>query len=605
MIPPRSRAGAALLCGAAAVAIAYWPALAQRAPESLLPPGFGEPVTAPAPPPTEPGAPPPSASPPPGGPVSLLPPDMVPPPPAPETPEEAAADQRKAADIELPPAARRSLDRVGMVSPPYGMAANAFGAADGRFLNVLMHRLDAPIASRWASILLRRALLSQVDSPRAAAPVDWVAERAWLLLRMGEADAARMLVQSVDVGNYNRNLYQVATQTSLATADPAGLCPLVAGAQTQSNEPVWPLADAMCAALSGEPSVAGALIDRARQKRTARGIDLLLAEKVVGAGANGRRSITIEWDGVDKLTAWRYGLATALAVEIPAPLFATVGPQVQAWRARAAIVPAAQRVAPARVAAALGVFSNAALVDLYAGVYDATDVTEVAASDAGRLRAAYVGTDDEARMTALRDLWRAARGERDRYAAAILTARAASRIAPDTAFAGDAAALVGAMFSAGLDTQATRWAGIVEDMGKAGDAAWAILAVGSPRPAVSLDAGRIDAFRKRAGESGAHKSRLLVAALTGLGRIAARDQEALAKAVDLRIGVEDNWTRAIDAAARARQPGTVALLCAVGMQTATWRGVPPHYFYHMIAGLRAVGLEGEARMIAAEAMTRL
>ena len=31
-------------------------------------------------------------------------------------------------------------------------------------------------------------------APRNVNPVDWVAERAWLLLRMGEADAARMLV---------------------------------------------------------------------------------------------------------------------------------------------------------------------------------------------------------------------------------------------------------------------------------------------------------------------------------------------------------------------------------------------------------------------------
>src|SRR5690606_31149315 len=143
-------------------------------------------------------------------------------------------------------------------------------------------------ASRWASILLRRALLSRLDAPRAAAPVDWVAERAWLLLRMGEADAARMLVQSVDVANFNTNMMQVATQTRLATADPAGLCPLVPIAQPASREPVWPLANAMCAALSGEPSVAGALIEQARRKGVARGIDLLLAEKVVGAGADGR-----------------------------------------------------------------------------------------------------------------------------------------------------------------------------------------------------------------------------------------------------------------------------------------------------------------------------
>ena len=599
-----------LLCGVAGGAIAYWPALAQRAPESLLPPGFGEPVPAPPPQPSAPPAQRPAApTPQPGGPTVLLPPDIVPPPPPEElSPAEAAAKaeqaEKKAEELELPPAARRSLANVGMVSPPYGMATDAFGQANGRFLTVLMHRLDAPIASRWQSILLRRALLSRLASPRAVAPVDWVAERAWLLLRMGEADAARMLVQSVDVANFNANMYQVATQTRLATADPAGLCPLVPGAQRISDEPVWPLAAAMCAALSGEPSVASALMDQAKQKRAGRGIDRLLAEKVVGAGVNGRRSINIEWNGVDKLTAWRFGLATALAVKIPDPLFETVGPQVQAWRARAAMVPPADRIKAARIAAALGVFSNVALVDLYGTVYDATDVSEVTDSDAGRLRTAYVGQDEAARLSAMRALWSGAKGDRDRYGAAILTARAAARITPSDTRASDAAALIGSMFSAGLDIQAARWAPVVENMGKSGDAAWAMLAVGSSRPAVDLSFGRIDSFRERAGAEGLHKSRLLIAALAGLGRISARDQERLAKATDLPLGAQDVWTRAIDRAARARQPGTVALLCAVGMQTPTWRGVPAHYFYHMMAALKAVGLENEARMIAAEAMTR-
>jgi hypothetical protein len=37
-----------------------------------------------------------------------------------------------------------------------------------------------------------------VPAPVGVHPVDWVAERASLLLNMGEADAARLLVQSVD-----------------------------------------------------------------------------------------------------------------------------------------------------------------------------------------------------------------------------------------------------------------------------------------------------------------------------------------------------------------------------------------------------------------------
>src|SRR3546814_13449358 len=93
-----------------------------------------------------------------------------------------------------------------------------------------MKATRAPVISRWASILLRRTLLSEVNTPANVNGADWAAERAWLLLRMGEADAARMLVQSVDPAAFTPRMYAVAMQTYLATAAPAGLCLHVAPA---------------------------------------------------------------------------------------------------------------------------------------------------------------------------------------------------------------------------------------------------------------------------------------------------------------------------------------------------------------------------------------
>jgi hypothetical protein len=601
---PRSKALIGLLLGS--VVLAGGIAVAQKAPESLLPPGFGEPA-----------APSPESAP--AAPQASQPTDLLPPAEL-NAPDQttadttsvdqaldnatAAVDETPPADREMPPQAKRSLAIVGPLDP--GLGADAFGGVSGRFLSTLLHRIDAPIASRWGSITLRTALLTRVPTPRDVAPVDWVAERAWLLLRMGEADAARMLVQSVDVENFDPRMFAVATQVALATADPPALCPMAVPAQSFSQEPVWPLASAMCAGLSGEAGVSSAQIDRIRQTHIASGIDLLLAEKVVGTGVNGRRAINIEWDGVDRLNAWRFGMATALGVPIPEPLFATVGPHVQAWRARAPMLSPAQRVGPARTAAALGVFSNAALVDLYGAVADGSDPSELSDSDAGRLRTAYVGEDDDARMTALRALWSAPKDERDRYAAAILTARAAARIRPNDSYASDSAALIGAMMAAGLDMQAERWSGVVAKMdASAGDNAWAMLAVGAPRPAVDLSYGRVDAFRDRAGEAGLQKARLLIAALAGLGRLSPSDQARLASNAGLALGYQDRWTRTMDYAVAAHEPGTVAVLTAAAMQTPSWGGVPPIYFYHMIAAMRQVGLEPQARMMAAEAMSRL
>jgi len=96
---------------------------------------------------------------------------------------------------------------------------------------------------------------------------------------------------------------------------------------------------------------------------------------------------------------------------------------------------------------------------------------------------------------------------------------------------------------------------------------------------------------------------MLVAALAGLGRLSQSEAASLAGGIGLSFD-DNRWSRAIALAAQQHQPGTVALLAAVGMQTSNWRAVPPAYLYHIVAALRVVGREPEARMIAAEALTR-
>ncbi|SNS36426.1 hypothetical protein SAMN06295912_10564 [Sphingomonas laterariae] len=603
----------AALLGGAALGPALWPAMGQEAPESLLPPGFGDaPPAAPAPQPAQPaqpGRPAPAVPvPAPGGPVDLLPAPPVEAAGEPVEEEksaaELAADAKEAAELELPTASRRPIEVVGVLDTHWGMAPDAFGNMSGVTLNGLLQRTSAPMPSRWASMLVRRALLSRVQAPRGVAPQDWVAERAWMLLRMGEADGARMLVQAVDVDRFTPRLLSIAAQTALATADPAGLCPLTALAGN-SQEPIWPMATAICTSMAGDAAISGALIDRTRDRGLARGIDTLLAEKVIGAGSNGRRAITIEWTGVSKLTSWRFGLASATNVPIPDELFATVGPQARAWQARAPLLAPASRIGPARTAAALGVFSSAALVDLYGAVAELTDEADIADSDAGRLRTAFVGEDAAARMTAIRALWTGAQPGRDRYAALILTARAAARVQPGRDQASEAGKLIASMLSAGLDYQAARWAPVINALDDDdADDAWALLAVGVPRPGVDIGAGRVEDYVGRKGEDGAQRARLLVAALAGLGRLNAADAQRLGEQAGVNLAHQDAWTRAIDAAARRGEAGTVALLVATGMQTRDWQGVPAQYFSHMLSALRAVGLEGDARMIAAEAMTR-
>jgi hypothetical protein len=289
-------------------------------------------------------------------------------------------------------------------------------------------------------------------------------------------------------------------------------------------------------------------------------------------------------------------MASATGLEIPAGLIAGAGANVRAWQARAPMLPIEQRMNAADSAASLGVFSNASLVEMYSLIADATDPSEIEASVGGRLRRAYAARDAGDRVDAMRSLWDDAKTPEARHARYILTATAAARIVPAEAHQDRAADLIASMLTAGFDRPAARWSALVDAMGDEGDRAWAMLALASARPAVEISPARAGAFADR---DGGPRGRMLVAGLAGLGRL----QNPAALGLD--TAPRSRWAQMIHAAARNRQPGTVALLAGVGMQTSDWRGVAPAHLYHIVAALTEVGLDYEARMIAAEAVARL
>ena len=59
-------------------------------------------------------------------------------------------------------------------------------------------------------------LLQPIQTPRNVNGADFAAERAWLLVRMGESVGARAMVQSVDPQDYTPKLYEVAMQAAWA-----------------------------------------------------------------------------------------------------------------------------------------------------------------------------------------------------------------------------------------------------------------------------------------------------------------------------------------------------------------------------------------------------
>src|SRR6185436_6949411 len=113
-----------------------------------------------------------------------------------------------------------------------------------------------------------------------------------------------------------------------------------------------------------------------------------------------------------------------------------------------------QRLVAADVAASLGVFSNAAMVEIYSLVADQTDPSDMAGSMAERLRTAYVGGTRDAKIGALRQIWQDGETPLQRHARWILTASAAARIEPSDDLEGDAPDLIASLLTAGLDRDA-------------------------------------------------------------------------------------------------------------------------------------------------------
>ncbi len=629
-----------LLTGAA-LALTSALALAQGAPESLLPPGFNEPASAPPPAAKARPAPRPQASA--AAPTSTassaaspsatatstpvvqaLPGETIPggstavgiADPTGEgtlkrlpsleelarmTPEDFQDLLGLKPDFDMPIGARRAMTQVGVIDTSEGGLDGAVLAGqNGRLVRLAIAANRGDMVSRWGHILLRRALASRLDAPRGMNPQEFLALRVGLLLRMGEVEAARAVLQDMDAGNYTPDVVGVALDVYGANGDFTGACPMLATQGSLRDDAPWNVAKQICSAFRGNGAAALAQLERYRYRGTMSRIDLLLAEKYAGAAGRSRKAVTIEWDGVDDMTPWRYGLANAVGLNPPEALMKNAGPRFAPLTALAPMVGLTRRAAAADGAAATGVLSSAAMVDLYGQLYAEPDVTGEWSDRAEKLRDAYVLDDPASRLSAIRSLWDGVKDAPNDYSRKVLTAYAAARLPASEQMVDSAGPLIASMLAAGLDANAMRWANVVN----AGSQGWGMLVCAAPNRSDEVSSGDISSFVDGDDSDGKHRSGLLVAGLAGLGRIGSGTAGSYSSSLGLNLGSATRWSRTIDDAARQNDVVTVALLAGLGMQGTQWSQMTPRYLYHIVSALRTVGLDAEARMIAAEAVAR-
>lgn len=613
---------ATLLIGAALALTSAWVA-AQDAPESLLPPGFDKPAARPTrtPAPSASQTNKPAASTPTSGETSTPVVQVIPddssaatsgPVALPKnlpslaqleamTPEELDELLGLKPKFDIPAAARRSLTQVGILDAAEGgLPAGSLAGQNATLVRAALEGNKGQLVSRWGHILLRRALASRLDAPSAMTPADFAALRAALLLRMGEGEAARGLVQDIDTANFTPALTQAALDAYVATADITGICPAVALQGGLRKDADWRVLRGICATFQGEGASGMAQLDRAEGGKLWPKIDILLAQKYAGAAGKARKAVTIEWDGVSGMNPWRYALSIATGVEPPAALMRDAGVRYDYIAATAPMVGLPARAAAADRAAAAGVLSSEAMVDLYGQIYAQDDIAAEWAERASSLREAYVAPSVTNRLAAIKALWDGASGPEQRYSRQILTAYAAARMPAENAYKADASDLVASMLAAGLDRNALRWANVADE----GSLAWAQLVLANPAGGFAVTEGAVSSFNGDDASDDARKSKFLLAGLAGLGRIDSGAIKDLSGKFAVDLGRQTRWTRMISGAAEVNNSGLVALLAGVGMQGSGWDKMTPLHLYHIVAALNRVGMGAEARMIAAEAVAR-
>jgi hypothetical protein len=85
---------------------------------------------------------------------------------SPEELEEAAGNLKPKFDI--PPAARRSMKRIGVIDESEGgLPSGSLAGQNASLVRAALAGNKGPLVSRWGHILLRRALASRLDAPRA------------------------------------------------------------------------------------------------------------------------------------------------------------------------------------------------------------------------------------------------------------------------------------------------------------------------------------------------------------------------------------------------------------------------------------------------------
>lgn len=511
---------------------------------------------------------------------------------------------------------------LGDVTPDYagtleegggGFPSDMWNGTDRALVEHLLPQLPPALGSPAMRDLERRLLLTNAESPTGKTTgVSLFAARADRLAAMGFSRDAATLLAMMPARLVDKTAARLRLDSLLLAGDVDGACKAVDDTrQVASADPYWQQTQIFCQLRAGQKDQAALGLDLLGDQGDKDSAFLKLAKALTGE--------TVKLDSLPEPTPLDLAMLRAAKLPLPRDAAKSRNPGVLAALAQDRSLDPAVRLAAAEEAAATGGLSIAQLQEAYTsvtfpagGLDDPIAASAKVAGPMGRAllyQATGATADIQVRAKLLQAALDRARHEGGYLLAVPVNMTYLQPLQPgaDLAwFAGDAGR---ALYVAGRYEQANAWLALAQSKAASDPASAAaasalavyarIAGVGEP---LAWDPASLEAWRQSAGSSdGAQR---LLAVFEGLGEPMGGGWQMIGQAAgagSAKPAADPAVLFNLGDAAAAHRIGETVLLSLYALGPDGPAGCNPLALARVIAALRQIGFDSEARAIAIEA----
>ncbi|MEO5372689.1 MAG: hypothetical protein H7840_00250 [Alphaproteobacteria bacterium] len=523
--------------------------------------------------------------------------------------------------IQSEPLAAVDPDSLGLAEPPHGGLGPAMWQGGSRDLirrGLSIMPVDTPSHTVHA---LARRLLTTVAAPPPPSPggstLPLLPLRLERLVALGRTDDVATIIGMVAPVNVTESVLRSRVDSLLIDGDTNAACRDVGSAIKAFPDVFWQKAFILCQILAGNRESAATSFDVLRERGHEEPVFVHGIETLLGLHKWSLKSLP----DPSPLTI---AIVRAAKAPFPKDLLKTASPAVLRAMAQSTGTDADMRLAAAERAEGMGALDTAILRDVYRAIEfgeaeRATPPADIAVDKTPRLRALLyqiilMQSDSGARAGLISRVLDLSRG------AAFLTAARvyqpmieAMQPGPDLAwFSGRAAR---ALMAAGRNDLAASWFGLAQQFAASSDEAaqaartlWPLARLSHPTQGEPWSAEAFGAWRTAQGDIPAERltarSILLLNALDAVGEpLSGNEWAEVMESPGLHQAQLPGlpvW-HALTQAAAGRRVGETVLLSIIALGGKDPGAVDPATLHHVVAALRLVGLDTEARALAVEA----